>query len=155
MIASFYRPGRNVLAAVSCRKIIWPDPQPMMWRPRPNPALAPNKTNGRRAPAGRGQCVKVDYLLPESQYRKITTYRGLFLAGQSCGIERMMKQMDLPLEEAIRQIRQILPADSATAQSIDQHEPWELIATKAIDDGYIDSAQELARFVEACLRCSM
>ena len=67
----------------------------------------------------------------------------------------MMKEMDLPLEEAIRQIRQMLPADSATAQSIDQHEPWELIATKAIDDGYIDSARELARFVEACLRCSM
>ena len=66
----------------------------------------------------------------------------------------MMIPMDLPLEEGIRQLRQVLPADTATARSIDQHEPWELIATKAIGDGYIDSAHELVRFVEACLRRS-
>jgi len=67
----------------------------------------------------------------------------------------IMIQMDLPLEDAIRQLRQMLPAETAAAQSIDQHEPWELIATKAISDGYIDSADELARFVEACLRRGM
>ena len=66
-----------------------------------------------------------------------------------------MLQMDLPLEEAIRQLRQRLPADAAMARSIDQHEPWESIATRAIDDGYIDSADELARVVEACLRRGM
>ena len=63
-------------------------------------------------------------------------------------------QIDLPLEEVIKQLRQMLPADTATARAIDQHEPWELIAIRAINDGYIDSANDLARFVEACLRRS-
>ena len=46
----------------------------------------------------------------------------------------------------------MLPADLATAQAIDRHEPWEQIATKAIADGYIERADEFVRFVEACVR---
>lgn len=57
-------------------------------------------------------------------------------------------------EEVITQLRHMLPTDTATAQAIDQHEPWERIAMKAIDDGYIESADEFVRFVEACLRRS-
>ena len=69
-------------------------------------------------------------------------------------MQDMMIQMGMSLEEAIRQLRQMLPEDTAAVKSIDQHEPWELIATNAINDGYIDGANELTRFVEACLRRS-
>jgi len=65
-----------------------------------------------------------------------------------------MAQTDLPLEEAIRQLRHMLPADTATARAIDRHEPWELIAIKAMDDGYIEAAHEFDRFVGACVRCA-
>ncbi len=57
-------------------------------------------------------------------------------------------------EEVITQLRHMLPTDTATAQAIDRHEPWERIAMTAIDDGYIESADEFVRFVEACLRRS-
>jgi len=56
------------------------------------------------------------------------------------------------LEEIIMEFRRILPAKSATAQAIDQHEPWEQIALKAIDEGYIKFADEFNAFVETCLR---
>ena len=65
-----------------------------------------------------------------------------------------MMQTDLSLEEAIRQFRHMLPANTATAQAIDQHEPWELIAIRAIDDGYIDTAHEFDRLVGACVQRS-
>ena len=48
----------------------------------------------------------------------------------------------------------MLPKDTAFAQAIDRHEPWEQIAIKAIDDGYIEIADEFVRFVEACVRNS-
>ena len=57
-------------------------------------------------------------------------------------------------KEAITELRHMLPTNTATAQAIDQHEPWERIAVMAIDDGYIESADEFVRFVEACLRRS-
>ncbi|MGB7542897.1 MAG: hypothetical protein WA373_12345 [Burkholderiales bacterium] len=56
------------------------------------------------------------------------------------------------LEEVIREFRQILPEECATAQAIDQGAPWEQIALKAIADGYIEFAEECNKFVEACLR---
>lgn len=65
-----------------------------------------------------------------------------------------MTQTVSHFEEVITQLRHMLPTNSATAQAIDQHEPWEQIAMKAIDDGYIESADEFVRFVEACLRRS-
>ena len=46
----------------------------------------------------------------------------------------------------------MLPAASATAQAIDRGEPWASIAANAVHDGYIDSAHEWARFLEACLK---
>ena len=55
-------------------------------------------------------------------------------------------------EEIITQLRRILPTNTATAQAIDQHEPWERIATKAIEDGYVESTDEFVLFVEACVR---
>lgn len=57
-------------------------------------------------------------------------------------------------EELIMELRHMLPTNTATAQAIDQHESWEWIAMKAIDDGYIESADDFVRFVEACLRRS-
>ncbi len=56
------------------------------------------------------------------------------------------------LEQVINEFRQMLPAESATAQAIDHHEPWERIALKAVDDGYIEFANELGTFIEVCVR---
>ena len=58
-------------------------------------------------------------------------------------------------DEFITQLRQMLPTDTATARAIDRNEPWERIAMKAIDDGYVESADEFVRFVEACVTHSM
>jgi hypothetical protein len=65
-----------------------------------------------------------------------------------------MTQTVSSIEQVLARFRQMLPGKSATAQAIDQHEPWERIAMKAIEDGYTDSADEFVRFVEACMRCS-
>ena len=65
-----------------------------------------------------------------------------------------MTQTVSHFEEVITQLRHMLPTNTATAQAIDQHEPWERIAMRAIDDGYVENADEFVRFVEACLRRS-
>src|SRR5712691_11013766 len=59
------------------------------------------------------------------------------------------------LEEFLSEFRAMLPAKSETAQAIDRHAPFEQIAFKAIDDGYIDFADQFSRFVETCLRRSL
>lgn len=56
------------------------------------------------------------------------------------------------LEHVIAEFRKILPAETATAQAIDRREPWEHIAMRAVDDGYIEFANELGSFLEVCLR---
>lgn len=56
------------------------------------------------------------------------------------------------LEQVIGQFRRMLPEESATAQAIDRQEPWERIALNAVDDGYIEFANELGSFIEVCLR---
>ena len=66
-----------------------------------------------------------------------------------------MAQAASQLEEVIEQFRHMLPTSSPTAQAIDQHAPWEQIALKAIDDGYIESADKFVRFIEACVRQGM
>jgi len=58
------------------------------------------------------------------------------------------------LEQVIDAFREMLPAESATAQAIDRQEPWERIALKAVDDGYIEFANELGTFIEVCVRRS-
>ena len=58
------------------------------------------------------------------------------------------------LEQVIGQFRRMLPEESSTAQAIDRHEPWERIALNAVDDGYIEFANELGSFIEVCLRRS-
>jgi hypothetical protein len=58
------------------------------------------------------------------------------------------------LEQAVDEFRQMLPAASATAQAIDRGESWQRIALNAINDGYIEFANELSTFLEACLRRS-
>lgn len=58
------------------------------------------------------------------------------------------------LEHAITEFRQMLPAETKTARAIDRHEPWEQIALNAVDDGYIEFANELGRFIEVCVRRS-
>ncbi len=59
------------------------------------------------------------------------------------------------LEEFLAELRPTLPAQSETAQAIDRQAPFEQIAHKAIDDGYIEFADRLNRFMEICLRRSM
>jgi len=56
------------------------------------------------------------------------------------------------LEQVIREFRSMLPAESATAKAIDRSEPWEHIAMRAVDDGYIEFVNELGAFIEVCLR---
>jgi hypothetical protein len=65
-----------------------------------------------------------------------------------------MMPMVSHLEELITQLRPTLPKNTALAQAIDEHAPWEQIARKAIDDGYIEIADEFVQFVEACARHS-
>ena len=59
------------------------------------------------------------------------------------------------LEEFLAELRPTLPAQSRTAQAIDRQEPFERIAFKAIDDGYIEFADRLNEFMEIRLRRSM
>jgi len=59
------------------------------------------------------------------------------------------------LEEFLAELRPTLPAQSETAQAIDRQAPFEQIAHKAIDDGYIEFADRLNRFMEIRLRRSM
>jgi hypothetical protein len=56
------------------------------------------------------------------------------------------------LEEVIREFRKILPEDCATARAIDGLEPWEQVAQRAVDDGYIDFVNEFSTFIEVCVR---
>ena len=56
------------------------------------------------------------------------------------------------IEEAINEFRKMLPDEALTAGAIDRHDPWECIALNAVDDGYIEFANELGTFIEACLR---
>ena len=56
------------------------------------------------------------------------------------------------VDEVIAEFRQMLPAGCATARAIDSHEPWERIALNAVDDGYIECADQLVSFIEICVR---
>jgi len=56
------------------------------------------------------------------------------------------------LEGLIAEFRRMLPATSDTAQAIDRQEPFERIALKAIDDGYVEFSHEFTDFIETCLR---
>jgi hypothetical protein len=69
-------------------------------------------------------------------------------------MEAIMTQIISHFEEVITQLRHMLPKNTATAQAIDQHESWERIVMKAINDGYVESADEFVGSVEACLRRS-
>lgn len=59
------------------------------------------------------------------------------------------------LAEFLAELRPTLPAQSRTAQAIDGQEPFERIAHRAIDDGYLDFAEQLNSFMESCLRRGM
>lgn len=65
-----------------------------------------------------------------------------------------MTQMVSHFEELITKLRLTLPENSGLAQAIDQHEPREQIAMKAIDDGYIETLDEFVQFAEVCARHS-
>lgn len=64
----------------------------------------------------------------------------------------IMMQIDSHFEELIAQLRPTLPTSTTLAQAIDQKEPWMQIAMKAIDDGYIEIADEFVRFFESIVR---
>ena len=58
------------------------------------------------------------------------------------------------LEEFVSEFRLRLPAQSKTAQAIDRRDPFEQIAFKAIDEGYVEFVDQFSRFMENCLRRS-
>ena len=66
--------------------------------------------------------------------------------------EEFRAPQDDGLQDLIAEFRQMLPGGSATAQAIDRNEPWEQIALKAVEDGYIEAADQFDGFVEVCLR---
>jgi hypothetical protein len=57
-----------------------------------------------------------------------------------------------PLEDLIAEFREMLPDQCGTAQAIDRKDPWEQIALKAVEDGYIELADQFSAFIEVCLR---
>ena len=63
-----------------------------------------------------------------------------------------MGQSVSDLEELIAEFRPMLPAQCKTAQAIDRREPFEEIAHKAIDEGYIQFVDQFGKFMEICLR---
>lgn len=52
--------------------------------------------------------------------------------------------------DLIGEFRGMLPSESATARAIDEGQPWASIAMRAVDDGYIEFANELGSFIEIC-----
>lgn len=64
-------------------------------------------------------------------------------------------EQDAGLEQLLSEFRQILPAQSKTAQAIDRQESFERIALEAVEDGYIEFSQRFTQFMEICLRRSM
>jgi hypothetical protein len=77
---------------------------------------------------------------------------GRFRAATSREQKDIMARAILQYENEIARFRQLLPAQCATAQAIDRRERWERIAQCAVDDGYLEFAEELGRFIEVCLR---
>jgi len=55
------------------------------------------------------------------------------------------------LEDMITDFRDMLPADCATAMAIDQGEPRERVALRAMEDGYIEVVDQFSSFVAICL----
>src|SRR6267378_2076057 len=70
------------------------------------------------------------------------------------GREAAMGQNGLEhgLEEFVAEFRTMLPAQCKTAQAIDRQEPFEEIAFKAIDEGYVEFVDQFSKFMEICLR---
>ena len=56
------------------------------------------------------------------------------------------------LEGFLGQFREVLPNMCATALAIDRQEPWERVAASAVEDGYIDLAEDFNHLVVAILR---
>jgi hypothetical protein len=56
------------------------------------------------------------------------------------------------LEDFIAEFRRMLPAQSATVQAIDRHDPLEQIVLKAIEEGFTEFVDRLGRAMEICLR---
>jgi hypothetical protein len=63
-----------------------------------------------------------------------------------------MTQVVSHFQEVVSQLRQMLPANTATAQATGRHEPWERIAMQAVDGGNFETADEVVRLVAACLQ---
>jgi len=61
-------------------------------------------------------------------------------------------EQDAGVQQLLVEFRQLLPAQCLTAQAIDRHEPFDRIAVKAVEDGYIEFAQRFTQFMELCLR---
>src|SRR5258707_11260439 len=74
------------------------------------------------------------------------------MEGSALRAEEFRASQDDGLQDLIAEFREMLPGRSATAQAIDRNEPWEQIALKAVEDGYIELADQFDGFVEVCLR---
>ena len=61
-------------------------------------------------------------------------------------------EQDVAVKQLLTEFRQLLPAQCLTAQAIDRQEPFDKIAVKAVEDGYIEFSQRFTQFMELCLR---
>ena len=59
------------------------------------------------------------------------------------------------VEDLISEFREMLPAQSRTAQAIDQRDPFDEIAHMAVHEGYLQFADQFSKFMEICLRRGM
>ena len=67
-------------------------------------------------------------------------------------VEACTSQDGSPLQDLIAEFREMLPDQCGTAQAIDRKEPWEQVALAAVEDGYIDLADQFGAFMEICVR---
>ena len=55
-------------------------------------------------------------------------------------------------QDLIAEFREMLPDQCGTAQAIDRKDSWAQIAANAVEDGYIELADQFEKFVQVCLR---
>ena len=67
-------------------------------------------------------------------------------------VETCRSQDGSPLQDLIAEFREMLPDQCGTARAIDRKDPWEQVALAAVEDGYIDLADQFSAFMEVCLR---
>ena len=100
---------------------------------------------GKTSPKVYGELVPKSLALRHSERLALLTGRLIHLLSQLAA--PLVRLLTVSTDSVLW-----LFGQSATAQAIDRNEPWEQIALKAVEDGYIEAADLFDGFVEVCLR---